>query len=263
MVDTATQTRIWRDRTGGDAEPTLAIAPEGLSARRVERWLDLPEGAWQRRRLYALRVTGKSYESLGFRPGDLVIVEPGARQQHGAIVVTRSHAGMALKRIAAPMAPPRSSRGRRIPTVLELPLRERAVENSEHVVGSVIGKLRETGTGALRPVAMQARRPRHSENDASAPPTLGASHHDLTPGMIEGACRRWQEWLRAMRGQDSATSESLERWERLDGTLVALCECLSRTHNAELRTALQDELATVIATIHNEMRRYTNYPLLQ
>src|SRR5688572_15179753 len=125
----------WQDADGvADHAPTLASAPEGLSARRVERWLDLPAGAWQRRHLYALRLRGDSFASLGLRRNDLIVVEPGGREQPGSIVVTRSPSGNSLKKIRQPV-----STERRASNVLELPLRERPA--NERVVGTVLGVL--------------------------------------------------------------------------------------------------------------------------
>src|SRR5688572_460655 len=99
----------WQDADGvadhvPALSPTLASAPEGLSARRVERWLDLPAGAWQRRHLYALRLRGESFASLGLLRDDLIVVEPGGREQPGSIVVTRSSSGNSLKKIRQPVS---------------------------------------------------------------------------------------------------------------------------------------------------------------
>ncbi|HXC50733.1 MAG TPA: S24 family peptidase [Candidatus Limnocylindrales bacterium] len=247
-----------------DPAPTLATAPEGLSPRRVERWLDLPPGAWQRRRLYALRVKGTAFEGLGFRRGDFVIVEPGARQQPGTIVVTRSQLGVSLKRVASHSTRP-SAGDRRMPTVLELPLRDRSAEISEHIVGSVIGRLRATGTGALRPVALYSARPkkRGEPRDATPDRSAAPTNADLSPDTLGRLHDQWQKWLRTRRESGESMAEELERWDRLDGSLAALCECLARTHNTELRAALLDEAATLTATAVGEMRRYSNYPFLQ
>src|SRR5690349_17920849 len=117
MVGARAHTSHWDDTAGTGHAPTLASAPDGLSARRVERWLDLPPGAWQRRRLYALRIRTAAFSYLGLRNEDLVIVEPGGRDQPGSVVVTRGSAGSSLRRIAQP-----ALIERRMPTVLELPL---------------------------------------------------------------------------------------------------------------------------------------------
>jgi len=248
---------------GAQQTPTLATAPEGLSARRVERWLDLPPGAWQRRRLYALAVKGSAFAALGFRRGDYVIVEPGARQQPGTLVVTRSLRGEALKKVAAHAVRP-PARERRMPTVLELPLRDRGPDVSEHVVGTVIGWLRPTGTGALRPLPLQTKhRNRALPGSRRDEQPARAASADISCDVVERFHREWQHWLTSARRSECATADALERWDRLDGSLVALCECLSRSHNSELRSALLAEAATVVRAIRDEMRRYSNYLALQ
>lgn len=124
----------------------LATTAVGLSARRAERWLSLPLGAWHKRRLYALRVGGATFESLGIRLGDFLIVEPGVRERPGQTVVTKKRAALSLKRIPPLRPVPR------LPNVLELPLGSRGTHSSITVVGTVIGVIRPTGTGALKPV---------------------------------------------------------------------------------------------------------------
>lgn len=247
----------WTDSADLDRTPTLATAPEGLSARRVERWLDLPAGAWQKRHLYALRLAGESFSHLGFRPADLVVVEPGAKAQPGSIVVTRSREGLSLKRIAS------SLRGeQRLPTVLELPLRERRIASGEHVVGTVVGLLRPTGTGALRPVAMaSAKAPARRRRPVSEPvahlPSVRA-RLAAAPSARERDPREvlsdWRRWCSRGKASGEVAAADLERWERLEARLSVLCDCLSRTHGRELRAALLAQAESTIATIHREMR---------
>jgi hypothetical protein len=268
MVDApahvSSQSKVCRDRRQSDPAPTLATAPEGLSPRRVERWLDLPPGAWQRRHLYALRVKGTAFEGLGFRRGDFVIVEPGAKQQPGTIVITRSPLGVSLKRVASHSTHAAHAE-RRMPTVLELPLRERATEVSEHIVGTVIGRLRATGTGALRPVPLygaRQRQPGEGYNGASVRHHHTA-HAEISLDSLERTHQQWRGFLQSMRHAGQSGAENLDRWDRLDGSIAALCECLARTHNSELRGALLDEAATLVSAAVTEMRRYSNYPFLQ
>lgn len=234
--------------------PTLATAPEGLSARRVERWLDLPPGAWQRRRLYALRLNGQAFAHLGFRAGDLVVVEPGAKEQPGSIVVTRSPQGSSIRRI-----PPSMHGERRMPTVLELPLKERVLHKGEHVVGTVIGLLRSTGTGALRPVPLASSRPAPKrrtpsrEMETAPVPSTPAPEVPLEQlRKVEGEWHRWVASATSIRGERPTQSQR-ERWDRLDASLLTLCDCLARTHVPELRRALLGEAQSLVKAIREEM----------
>jgi hypothetical protein len=258
MLGAQEERHPWAESPETDRTPTLATAPEGLSARRVERWLDLPPGAWQRRHLYALRLAGQSFSHLGFRPYDLVVVEPGAKAQPGTIVVTRSRDGLSLKRIAS------SLRGeQRLPTVLELPLRERGASNGEHVVGTVLGLLRPTGTGALRPVAMASGKPPVRRRGAAGSavthlPPLRARLGEKASGAArdvdpEKVLSDWKNWCAGKTAAGHVDDSELDRWERLEASLSTLCACLSRTHGAELRSALLAEAGSTIATIHREM----------
>jgi len=255
MFGAPSQATAWDEVPDADHAPTLAPAPEGLSARRVERWLDLPPGAWQGRRLYALRLKGTAYASLGLRPGDLVVVEPGGREQPGRLAVTRSPHGSSLKRIPLP-APIE----RRMPTVLELPLREKGGGHGERVVGTVIGHLRATGTGALRPVPMSPSKPRakrapksRAEERATAMTTVAKP---FSLDHLMGTQRQWRDWLALARASSSrhSTPAEIERWERLDASLATLCDCLLRTHSPALRAALAAEAGAVVTAIRNEMR---------
>lgn len=240
-----------------DHTPTLAPAPEGLSARRVERWLDLPPGAWQRRRLYALRLRGESFVPLGFREGDLVIVEPGARERPGKTVITRSATSLGLKRI--PLPPQHDGR---MPNVLELPLRPRTPDSGDRVVGTVIGLLRSTGTGALRPVSLTRPRPRPAVGRSAArlPEIPRERRNDETKISMEtlrAELADWRSWI--ARTTDARTAidprHHSDRWERLEASLATLCDCLAHTHNPRLQAALLEEAAILLREIGVEMGR--------
>lgn len=240
-----------------DHAPTLAPAPEGLSARRVERWLDLPPGAWQRRRLYALRLRGEAFVSLGFRENDLVIVEPGARERPGKTVITRSAAGLGLKRI--PLPPQHDGR---MPNVLELPLRPRTLGSSERVVGTVIGLLRSTGTGALRPVSLSRPRPRPAGSRSPSrlpelPSERRLSEKRISEETLRAELSEWKSWIARASETRSATDAPLpiDRWERLEASLATLCDCLAHTHNPRLQAALLEEAAMLLAEIGGEKGR--------
>lgn len=254
--------RGWDPSFGADHAPTLAPPPEGLSARRVERWLDLPIGAWQRRHLYALRLTGQAYASLGFCPGDLVVVEPGVTDQPGRIVLTRSRTGQFIKRISTPAkrleAP--TSTDWRMPTVLELPLRERTVPRGEHVVGTIIGLLRATGTGALRPVPLLSLRSgsKRRRTPAARPAAMPTVRSSCPPPVFSEplveAQSEWRLWVDASRRSPAGvTPAEAERWARLDASLATLCDCLAHTHSPSLRAALSAEAGAVVAKIRTEM----------
>lgn len=245
-----------------DPAPTLAAAPEGLSARRVEHWLDLPPGAWQRRHLYALKVSSPAFEGLGFRVGDIVVVEPGVHDRPGKVVITKSPKGIWIRRIPATRAAMRASR---IPTVLELPFASPGLDASERIVGGVIGHLRPTGTGALRPVVSPtARSPRRLRAVEAAPAGEAAGEDaprtNSSPEVLdelEQVRSAWRSWIEGHRDEalrDGPGCERLERWERLDASLHALCECLERTHSANLKAALNDQAKAVLSAIRAEMR---------
>jgi len=251
MFGTSAQAATWDESPNAGHTQALAPAPDGLSARRVERWLDLPPGAWQRRRLYALRLKGCAFTALGLRPGDFLIVEPGGREQPGKLVVTRGTDGPSLKRVALPAA------SSRMPTVLELPLRERT--SRSYVVGAVLGVLRPTGTGALRPVGQ--RRPRSDRKNAGlqsiAKPAPDATvEESFSLNYLLQMQAEWREWLRVARQLRCgfASAPNSDRWERLDASLATLCDCLVRTHSPALRTALAAEAQAVATAIRDEMR---------
>jgi hypothetical protein len=240
-----------------DHVPTLAPAPAGLSVRRVERWLDLPTGAWHRRRLFALRVNGRLYEHLGFRDGDLAIVEPGPCDKPGRLVVTRGTHGTSICRTAArPAERPTTT------AVLELPLREKRQTTREHVVGVVIGILRATGTGALRPVSLPAAHPakqkRGGRRASAAPSRRSGDQAELQSTIeMEQLRRQWRDWRARPGAHDSSAGAAArrERWKRLEASLSTLCDCLAHTSSPGLRQALAEQVRSVAGVMRREMGR--------
>jgi hypothetical protein len=149
----------------------------------------------------------------------------------------------------------------RMPTVLELPLKERSLGRGEHIVGTVIGVLRATGTGALKPVPfspatrpglLRRRRPKTAERSPPRPATVEPYSLDH----LFETRKLWRNWLagsRAAVARGILVSEE-DRWERLDASLGTLCDCLVRTHSPALRAALAAEAGAVVSAIHAQMR---------
>ena len=149
-----------------------------------------------------------------------------------------------------------------MPTVLELPLREKGLSQGERVVGTVIGHLRATGTGALRPVPLSSPRTRAKRTlkpatgERTTPLPIVASTEPFSLDHLLGTQKQWRDWLAVAKDSSSrrSTPAELERWERLDASLATLCDCLVRTHSPSLRAALAAEAGAVVSAIRSEMR---------
>lgn len=241
--------------------PTLAPTPVGLSARRAERWLGLPAGAWQKRRLYALKVRRETFETLGIRIGDFLIVEPGARERPGQMVVTKGRTSLSIRRIPLPTP------STQIPSVLELPLRHRAAESPARIVGTVIGVIRPTGSGALKPVLNAARPSLHrtrrgnSVRPCPGPPLARRDLHgdDATVAGL----RRLLAESRPLRGSidENGFGVQVETWERWRLRLSTLLSCQELARDPKVRAALLDEAANVALLATRVCRgRFLNPP---
>jgi len=221
--------------------PQLAPTPVALSARRAERWLDLPPGAWQKRRLFALRVAADRFESLGVRSGDFVIVEPGARERPGQLVVTRQTGTLSIKRL--PTAIPAG----RLPSVLELPFRRSPSKDAARVVGTVLGVIRPTGTGALKPIRTTSSGSHRKCGSTSLSETQDAQPHALDLTGNDSKAARLQRILEASQPVTRITEGSRvcrdfsERWRARLSTLLL---CQARAHDPRIRAALLDEAAS-------------------
>jgi len=225
--------------------PILAPAPDGLSARRAERWLDLPAGAWQRRRLYALRARSDAFRFAGVMTGDIVVIEPGAREQPGQVVLLRSARGLSLQRIASEASPSAP------PSVLELPLRPRNSDGTR-IVGTVLAVLRPTGTGALRPVRAATRRARGEVGErgpsrVSKRDTMSAAEFDRLHRVLHRARAHLQS---RCAGQDAV---GLARQWRLLSGLAALIDCLRHAHSSTLQAALLAEAGATARSIETQV----------
>jgi len=227
----------------------LAPAPAGLSARRAEHWLDLPAGAWQKRRLYALRARTDAFRSVGVGIGDVVVVEPGAREQPGQIVLVRGPNGLALRRLANH---PRGT----MSSVLELPLRDRDERDFHRVVGTVLAVLRPTGTGALRPARPSARRP-HATVGARAPSRTTAMRAPNESGSeIEDLRRSLQRSrLRLDAACGHMDPHDFARASRLVAGLSALVDCLGHARSTGLRAALLAEAKATAQMVTADLAR--------
>ncbi len=253
-VNSAKETNAYR----AVPAPTLAPTPVGLSARRAERWLCLPPGAWQKRRLYALKVGGETFESLGIRIGDFLIVEPGARERPGQTVVTKNSSILSIRRIPLP------SPSNQIPSVLELPLRQRTAKSPARVIGTVIGVIRPTGSGALKPVLTaarpSARRTRRDPDVVSSRQSPGERPSRRDPRSDDArsaSLRRFltESWPLAgsIAGDGlGAQGDASERW-RL--RLSALLRCEQQATDPRIRGALLDEAAGVALLAARHVRR--------
>jgi hypothetical protein len=235
-----------------EPDPTLAPVPGGLSARRVERWLDLPPGAWQRRRLYALRVRGDSFGQLGLRRGDVLIVEPGSRENPGKILVTRGpEDSLSLRPVPLPAARPPAS----MPSVLELPFHPRASSANQRVVGTVIGLLRSTGTGALRPASLCSglRKPEPRRLRKRRLPEAPSHSREVLPDRdLQETLRRWRRRLAEARGEGTGVGRPARSGgsaQRLASSLWTLCDCLEHIHEPRLRAALSEQARAIAEAI--------------
>lgn len=231
-----------------DHVPTLAPAPEGLSARRVERWLDMPPGAWQRRRLFAVRCTGDLFSYIGVRRQDLLVVEPGGRERPGRMLLVRIDGSLSLRRV--PLAP----EGRdRMESILELPFGPAERTRGERIVGTVLALLRPTGTGALRPVPLDQHRRRARTAGArpvQRPLRSRAESERLEVTHLEATLARWQKWRRSAGDPAEAV---IERCARMERGLTTLLGCLVHAHHPRLRSALFEQATTIATAMRREM----------
>jgi hypothetical protein len=221
------------DRTGSDDNATAVRAEcalerlhplrDGLAPATVERMLHLAPGAWGRRRLYALRVRTADLSVYGVAREDVLIAEPGAREQPGQLVLVRSEGRLELFRL--PVRPtPRAGQTPSLP-----------FPSVRRVVATVIARI---------PAATLERRPgRLAEARAAAQAIRRQRMLTLTQRL---ACWR-QDHPAAGLGRS-------QRWHRLEQNLSTLLECARRSHGARMTDALLDQAEAVAKMMGQEAR---------
>jgi len=265
-------TRIHTDKPAS-AETRQALSPNRLSVAGIERRLGLPPGAWRRRHLVALRVVGKGFSEIGLRPGDHLIVEPGARTSAGSLVVVRAGEEIAIRRVVQDGA------GRVLltpadPSVLPFP----AKRGRHAVMGTVLGALPATivlAVATARPCARRREAVRRRGRDGADATSAGGRgrrsaqcgsrdrHRERGTrtddqevadaerfGVLLEAWRRWME--KAVLSKPS--NPRAGHWRALNARLRTLTSCLEVTGPSPLRRALAQEGETVLRAMVREVR---------
>jgi len=89
-----------------ESEGTMAVpllgevaAGQPLEMYAVEERLDVPETLWNGRKVFALRVRGKSMIDAGIHDGDYLIVEPREEAENGRTVVAEIDGSVTVKKL--------------------------------------------------------------------------------------------------------------------------------------------------------------------
>lgn len=200
----------------------------------VEQELGLPSGAWWRRRLFALRVTGPGLEELAIRRGDLLIVEPGQQANCDHLVIVRQGSTLLLRRVSTPagnarpsvLIPPE-------PGALPFPLSAAPLD----VIGTVIGVYVKSFSAVRLSPATPARPP------ASVLRALNAQRLDAN-------LAQWRNWTEASQ---PASGSLHHRYRKMLGErLRILASCMAVAANRRLYGALLDEASRVITAMQQE-----------
>ncbi len=208
--------------------------PSGLSAYDVEHALSLPDGAWKRRRLYALRARSAGFKELGVMPGDYLIVEPGQRIRPFQLVVLKDKGRVSVSRAGT------DALNRSVSVAAQqtapLPFRSAEGDRPARVVGTVVGLLRRGDDGSVRAVKMNRR-------------GSGESGNAETIASVERKLGQWCAWVdsRVEEGVDDSTA--LARWRGLSLQLATLLKCLKNSRSKRLFDALCSEIRGVLETM--------------
>jgi hypothetical protein len=219
-----------RPRRTNSGQPAQFRKVAALSATLAERELGLPAGAWNRRRLFALRVLTSDFAECGFSKGDFLIIEPGAAAVPGRLVVVRAEDALELHRVT------RDRRGdieTTAPNGLPFPKHIRR----SRIVGTVIGSLEKLPapktTGRSLPGANRTK----SEDIVTVAPQLRAANVDV----LNGNLARWTAWSSGVKAP--AISRSADR---LGKRLRVLASCLEVASESHLYSALIGEVNKVV-----------------
>jgi hypothetical protein len=244
-----------------------AVQAARLSAAAIERRLGLPPGAWSRRHLVALRVVGAGFSFLGLKPGDHLIVEPGARTSAGTLVVVRTGEELGVRRVLR-------DGNRRVlltpadPTELPFP----AKLGRHAVIGTVLGTL-SAGAQADASIGLQhigsgaaMRATRRVEPDESfrgrqsyAPSGRHRREYGRRTGPIprperfRASLQAWRRWMEAAVFA-APSNPRASHWRALDARLQTLASCLHVTGPSPLQRALAREGEAVLRAMEREAK---------
>ncbi len=221
--------------------------------------MGLVEGAWERRRLYALRVRTGAFRKLGIRPGYLLVVEPGARERPGQVVLWRSRRAMGLRRITE-NAPVDDGSG-----ILPLPFPSSANGTSQataepadaKTVGTVVALLRATVSGGLRASNLHRAAPARRQPARRSPRIEGLSPAEIEARRQSAAASLeiWRDWGTAMEGRPRTAFKVTRRWRELETNLSTLIDCVGVSRDCRLAAALVAEAERVAARLMREIER--------
>lgn len=201
-----------------------------LPATLVERELGLPAGAWNRRRLFALRVLTSDFAECGFSKGDFLIIEPGAAAVPGRLVVVRAEDALELHRVT------RDRRGdieTTDPDGLPFPKHIRR----SRIVGTVIGSLEKLPAAATSKKRLPGANRTKAQESVPVAPQLRAANVDV----LNGNLARWTVWSSGVKAPAIRRSA-----DRLGKRLSVLASCLEVATESHLYSALVGEVNKVL-----------------
>ena len=206
----------------------------------VERALGLPAGAWQSRRLFALRVRTDDFAASDIPRGSFLVIEPGAAAVPQRLIVVRTEETLELRRVA------RERRGA-IETTDPHGLPFPTLIPRGRIVGTVIGTLAAaTGKRALKrgdDEVLHGAAARQAATMASQiAPQLRAANADALGVNLD----RWAVWSSGIRNPGLARAA-----ERLGGRLRVLASCLKVASEAHLYEALVSEINKVLQAMRH------------
>ncbi|MFQ5666327.1 MAG: transcriptional repressor LexA [Candidatus Binatia bacterium] len=204
----------------------------------VEETLNVPTTLWAGKRVFALRVRGKSMIDEGIHHGDYLIVEPRPVADNGQTVVAEIDGCVTVKKYY------READGRvRLqpanPEMLPLTMRGDHVR----IIGVVAGVLRKFGFGdGRRAAGMSKGSGTGCTRSASGVRRAGGAvadtaSIDLEVNVMDSQLIRWESALARAR-QDRRLVRHVARMEELGRDLQTLREWCARTNKPGLRRAL-------------------------
>jgi repressor LexA len=215
-------------------------AGQPLEVFSVEETLDVPESLWKGRKVFALRVRGRSMIDAGIRDGDYLIVEPCESAADGRTVVAEIDGHVTVKRIyREPNGQVRLQPAN--PEMLPLVVRGDGVR----VRGVVVGVLRKYGfrdLGEAAPLPSRRRR----EGPAGSAERRGCERDVTTLDLAWNAIDAQLERGRAALEAGDLTPRGRDRLVELLRDLQALREWAGRTSKVGLRRALIADAARLV-----------------